>query len=169
MVEAAERVRIATRVPLKQEVAMNGTPDDVFGAMDLYGLYGLADHPVIAGYLQGLKDKATSKIINDKAKYTEHLAHFAGKRSLESHDLRPDASDNHTDTVADGIIHSRPNRTDPTDNVPVERLFRYVDVTKESERLAVPVPLSPPASAGVPAVTAGRPESGSGHSEEDTG
>ena len=147
---------------------MNGDPDDVFRAIDLYELYGLADHPVIAAYLQSLKDKATSKILNEKAKYTEHLAHFAGKRSLDAYDLRPETLETKEDTVGPDGDQDRPAGPCIYRELPIERLFRYVDVTDEANRLAVP--LSPPSAvAGVPAVTAGRPESGMGNDLGESG
>jgi len=133
-----EQLRSSSKVKLPQELALNGEPDVLLPILDFYSLYGLDDHPVIQDLLQSLKDHASVRLINARAKYVDHLAHLRGERKTFHMDLTnglptnvtsvPEPADRRT-AVADPKCAIAPR--DPVPEPP----FRYVHITNEKERI----------------------------------
>ena len=131
-------MRSSSKVKLPQELALNGEPDVLLPILDFYSLYGLDDHPVIQDLLQSLKDHASVRLINARAKYVDHLAHLRGERKTFHMDLTnglptnvtsvPEPADRRT-AVADPKCAIAPR--DPVPEPP----FRYVHITNEKERI----------------------------------
>jgi len=142
---------------------MNGDPDVLLPILDFYSLYGLDDHPVIIDLLQSLKDHASVRLINGRAKYVDHLAHLRGERKTFHMDLTTGLPAN--SLPEHGTLPRRSHALEHTENTPVLREltskigdpriaapskppcdsdtkdqetdppFRYVHITKEEERI----------------------------------
>jgi len=141
-IDAAEQLRSASKVKLPQEIALNGDPDVLLPILDFYSLFGLDDHPVIQDLLQSLKDHASVRLINVKAKYVDQLAHLRGERKTFHMDLTTGLPAN-IPSVPDGSEprHRRIELPKPPctigskDEQMPDPPFRYVPITDEKERI----------------------------------
>jgi len=139
-------------VKLPQELAMNGDPDILLPILDFYSLYDLDNDPVIIDLLRSLKDHASVRLINTRAKYVDHLAHLRGERKTFHMDLTtglpakiPSVPEG-PHTAAHAAAHAiefgdqhikaqKPPRDTETKDQNADPPFRYVPIVNEKERI----------------------------------
>ena len=140
--DASEQARAASKVPLPQEISLDGSPDDLIPEIEFYRLYGFDDHPTVKDYLQSQRNIATAKLMNEKAKYVDQLSHFRGRRTLNVCDVRQGIESDAAKAV-EQPVKSVPEVTvkvlsfaDPEYSSASER-FTYISIDNERDRMAV--------------------------------
>ena len=163
--DASEQSRAASKVPLPQEISLDGSPDDLIPEIEFYRLYGFEEHPTVKDYLQSQRNIATAKLMNEKAKYVDQLSHFRGRRTLNVCDVRKGIDSDIAKAMEQPVtvVSDEPVKvlsfTDDMYSSASER-FTYISIDNESDRNAVP---QSKAVRDCEAVPAEEP-----HSDEDT-